>query len=185
MAPTPHNSPTRPPPPQNNDNFEEGLLKLVRTLPKILKVREGNELGGGEQSRCAPCPRKPGQPAEEDEPASTGQQVHSHMHAKSARHAVHTRTQLARCSTHKQGQVPMTPLPTQRAHATYAYSSQYLPSDKARDARNFVNSLQYWLGGNTDNLENLLLNVSSSYVPALKVRRAGRHCMEAVKRPSR
>ncbi|KXZ56333.1 hypothetical protein GPECTOR_1g294 [Gonium pectorale] len=66
---------------KNNDNFEEGLLKLVRTLPKVLK---------------------------------------------------------------------------------------YLPSDKAQDARNFVNSLQYWLGGNSENLENLLLNVCSSYVPALK-----------------
>ncbi|GFR47291.1 hypothetical protein Agub_g8978, partial [Astrephomene gubernaculifera] len=66
---------------KNNDNFEEGLLKLVRTLPKVLK---------------------------------------------------------------------------------------YLPSDKAQDARNFVNSLQYWLGGNADNLENLLLNVCSAYVPALK-----------------
>jgi magnesium chelatase subunit H len=57
---------------QNNDNFEEGLLKLVRTLPKVLK---------------------------------------------------------------------------------------FLPSDKAKDARNFVNSLQYWLGGNQENLENLLMNV--------------------------
>ncbi|PNH11098.1 Magnesium-chelatase subunit ChlH, chloroplastic [Tetrabaena socialis] len=66
---------------KNNDNFEEGLLKLVRTLPKVLK---------------------------------------------------------------------------------------YLPSDKAQDARNFVNSLQYWLGGNSENLENLLLNVCSEYVPALK-----------------
>lgn len=25
---------------------------------------------------------------------------------------------------------------------------KYLPSDKAQDARNYVNSLQYWLGGN-------------------------------------
>nr|CAC69537.1 Magnesium chelatase H-subunit [Chlamydomonas reinhardtii]CAC69552.1 Magnesium chelatase H subunit [Chlamydomonas reinhardtii] len=66
---------------KNNDNFEEGLLKLVRTLPKVLK---------------------------------------------------------------------------------------YLPSDKAQDAKNFVNSLQYWLGGNSDNLENLLLNTVSNYVPALK-----------------
>ncbi|KAG1675380.1 hypothetical protein FOA52_012299 [Chlamydomonas sp. UWO 241] len=66
---------------KNNDNFEEGLLKLVRTLPKVLK---------------------------------------------------------------------------------------FLPSDKAQDARNFVNSLQYWLGGNQENLENLLLNVSQEYVPALK-----------------
>ncbi len=58
---------------QNNDNFEEGLLKLVRTLPKVLK---------------------------------------------------------------------------------------FLPSDKAQDARNFVQSLQYWLGGNTENLENLLLSTA-------------------------
>ena len=44
---------------------------------------------------------------------------------------------------------------------------KYLPSDKAQDARNFVNSLQYWLGGNSSNLENLLLNTAQSYVPAL------------------
>jgi magnesium chelatase subunit H len=49
-----------------NDNFEEGLLKLVRTLPKVLK---------------------------------------------------------------------------------------FLPSDKAQDARNFVQGLQYWLGGNSENLQ--------------------------------
>jgi magnesium chelatase subunit H len=64
-----------------SDNFEEGLLKLVRTLPKVLK---------------------------------------------------------------------------------------YLPSDKAQDARNFVQSLQYWLGGNSDNLQNLLLTLAEAYVPALK-----------------
>ncbi len=45
---------------------------------------------------------------------------------------------------------------------------KYLPSDKAQDARNFVNSLQYWLGGNTENLENFLLNLCTNYVPALK-----------------
>ncbi|KAK9814827.1 hypothetical protein WJX72_012187 [[Myrmecia] bisecta] len=66
---------------KNNDNFEEGLLKLVRTLPKVLK---------------------------------------------------------------------------------------YLPSDKAKDARNFVQSLQYWLGGNPENLENFLLTIAEAYVPALK-----------------
>ena len=66
---------------QNNDNFEEGLLKLVRTLPKVLK---------------------------------------------------------------------------------------YLPSDKAQDARQFVNSLQYWLGGNPENLENLILSTAQAYTPALK-----------------
>ncbi|CAG9463514.1 unnamed protein product [Pedinophyceae sp. YPF-701] len=63
---------------KNNDNFEEGLLKLVRTLPKVLK---------------------------------------------------------------------------------------FLPSDKAQDARNFVLSLQYWVGGDKQNLENLLLNVAQQYVP--------------------
>jgi magnesium chelatase subunit H len=66
---------------KNNDGFEEGLLKLVRTLPKVLK---------------------------------------------------------------------------------------YLPSDKAQDARNFVNSLQYWLGGNPENLENLILSIGQAYVPALQ-----------------
>lgn len=78
--------PVRPPPPPRsarakNDNFEEGLLKLVRTLPKVLK---------------------------------------------------------------------------------------YLPSDKAQDARNFVSGLQYWLGGNSENLQNFLLTLVSAYVPALK-----------------
>eukprot|EP00798_Chlamydomonas_sp_ICE-L_P000627 gene627-2061_t len=66
---------------KNNDNFEEGLLKLACTLPKVLK---------------------------------------------------------------------------------------YLPSDKAKDARNFVNSLQYWLGGNTENLENMLITIAQEYVPALQ-----------------
>ena len=45
---------------------------------------------------------------------------------------------------------------------------KYLPSDKAQDTRNFVTALQYWLGGNTANLQNLLLNISASYVPQLK-----------------
>ena len=34
---------------------------------------------------------------------------------------------------------------------------KYLPMEKAQDARNFVQALQYWLGGNPQNLENLLL----------------------------
>lgn len=45
---------------------------------------------------------------------------------------------------------------------------QFLPMEKARDARNFVMSIQYWLGGNTDNLENFLLTISQAYVPELK-----------------
>ena len=36
---------------------------------------------------------------------------------------------------------------------------KYLPADKAQDARNFINSLQYWLGGNAENLENLILSI--------------------------
>ena len=45
---------------------------------------------------------------------------------------------------------------------------KYLPSDKAADARNFVTGLQYWLGGNSDNLQHFLLNTAGAYVPALK-----------------
>ena len=44
---------------------------------------------------------------------------------------------------------------------------KYLPSDKAQDARNFMLSLQYWLGGNAENLENFLLRLTKEYVPAL------------------
>lgn len=66
---------------KNTDNFEENLLKLVRTLPKVLK---------------------------------------------------------------------------------------YLPSDKAQDARNFVMSLQYWTGGNANNLQSFLLNITKEYVPEFK-----------------
>lgn len=45
---------------------------------------------------------------------------------------------------------------------------KYLPSDKAQDTRNFVTSLQYWLGGNTANLQNFLLNIASAYVSDLQ-----------------
>ena len=44
---------------------------------------------------------------------------------------------------------------------------KFLPAEKAKDARNFVLSLQYWTGGDAQNLENLLLNVSRAYVPGL------------------
>ena len=40
--------------------------------------------------------------------------------------------------------------------------------EKAQDARHFVESLQYWQGGNPENLENLILSTSANYVPALK-----------------
>jgi magnesium chelatase subunit H len=42
---------------------------------------------------------------------------------------------------------------------------KYLPSDKAQDARNFMLSLQYWLGGSAENLENFLLTIAKAYVP--------------------
>ena len=41
---------------------------------------------------------------------------------------------------------------------------KYLPVEKAQDARNFMLSFQYWLGGSADNLENFLLMLSDRYV---------------------
>jgi magnesium chelatase subunit H len=41
---------------------------------------------------------------------------------------------------------------------------KYLPSDKAQDARSFMLSFQYWLGGSPENLESLLLNLADNYV---------------------
>jgi magnesium chelatase subunit H len=41
---------------------------------------------------------------------------------------------------------------------------KYLPVDKAQDARNFMLSFQYWLGGSQDNLENFFLMLADRYV---------------------
>ncbi len=41
---------------------------------------------------------------------------------------------------------------------------KYLPVDKAQDARNFMLSFQYWLGGSAENLENFLLMLADRYV---------------------
>ncbi len=41
---------------------------------------------------------------------------------------------------------------------------KYLPIDKAQDARNFMLSFQYWLGGSAENLENFLLMIADKYV---------------------
>ncbi len=41
---------------------------------------------------------------------------------------------------------------------------KYLPLDKAQDARNFMLSFQYWLGGSPDNLENFLLMLTDKYI---------------------
>ncbi|CBJ25524.1 Magnesium chelatase subunit H, putative chloroplast precursor [Ectocarpus siliculosus] len=45
---------------------------------------------------------------------------------------------------------------------------KYLPSDKAKDARNFMMSFQYWLGGSPENVESLLLTLAKSYVPEVR-----------------
>ncbi|NJN88794.1 MAG: magnesium chelatase subunit H, partial [Leptolyngbyaceae cyanobacterium SL_7_1] len=41
---------------------------------------------------------------------------------------------------------------------------KYLPLDKAQDARNFMLSFQYWLGGSSENLENFLLMLADKYI---------------------
>merc|ERR1719379_2045125 len=41
---------------------------------------------------------------------------------------------------------------------------KFLPGDKAKDARSFMMSLQYWLGGSPENIEALLLNLANNYV---------------------
>ena len=41
---------------------------------------------------------------------------------------------------------------------------KFLPSDKAADARTFMMSFQYWLGGSPENLESLLTMVGQDYV---------------------
>jgi magnesium chelatase subunit H len=54
---------------------------------------------------------------------------------------------------------------------------KYLPVEKAQDARSFMLSFQYWLGGTPDNLRNFLLMLADKYVfprwdadrPVLKV----------------
>ncbi|KAH7279916.1 hypothetical protein KP509_37G043400 [Ceratopteris richardii] len=43
-----------------------------------------------------------------------------------------------------------------------------LPLDRAQDARRYVMSLQFWLGGSSSNLENFLKMIAGAYVPALK-----------------
>ncbi len=41
---------------------------------------------------------------------------------------------------------------------------KFLPMEKAQDARNFMLSFQYWLGGSPENLENFLLMLADKYV---------------------
>ncbi len=41
---------------------------------------------------------------------------------------------------------------------------KYLPVDKAQDARNFILSFQYWVGGTPENLKNFFLLLADKYV---------------------
>lgn len=41
---------------------------------------------------------------------------------------------------------------------------KYLPSDKAKDARSFMMSFQYWLGGSPENLQSMLLMLAKEFV---------------------
>jgi magnesium chelatase subunit H len=45
---------------------------------------------------------------------------------------------------------------------------KFLPSDKAADARTFMMSFQYWLGGSPENLESLLIMMGQDYVEPIK-----------------
>lgn len=45
---------------------------------------------------------------------------------------------------------------------------KYLPTDKAQDARAYIMSLQFWLGGSPENIENFFKMIAGSYVPSLK-----------------
>ncbi|KAJ8902534.1 hypothetical protein NDN08_006937 [Rhodosorus marinus] len=44
---------------------------------------------------------------------------------------------------------------------------KYLPVEKAQDARSFMMSFQYWLGGTPENVENFLLMIADKYVEAV------------------
>ena len=41
---------------------------------------------------------------------------------------------------------------------------KYLPGDKAKDAKSFLTSFQYWLGGSPENLRSMLLSLAKTYV---------------------
>eukprot|EP00954_Amorphochlora_amoebiformis_P028791 1392228-Amorphochlora_amoeboformis.AAC.1 len=45
---------------------------------------------------------------------------------------------------------------------------KFLPAGIAQDGRSFLLSLQYWLGGSDDNLENFLLMIANKYVDGIK-----------------
>ena len=51
---------------------------------------------------------------------------------------------------------------------------KFLPSDKAKDARSFMMSFQYWLGGSPENLESMLINLGQEYVGPVKDNMVGK-----------
>ncbi|CAB9509996.1 chelatase subunit ChlH, chloroplastic [Seminavis robusta] len=51
---------------------------------------------------------------------------------------------------------------------------KFLPSDKAADARTFMMSFQYWLGGSPENLESLITMVGQDYVGPIKESMVGK-----------
>jgi magnesium chelatase subunit H len=59
---------------------------------------------------------------------------------------------------------------------------KFLPMEKAQDARNFMLSIQYWLGGTPENLENFLLMLSDKYV-FTGTRQAGNSYQEPITFP--
>jgi len=56
---------------------------------------------------------------------------------------------------------------------------KFLPSDKAADARTFMMSFQYWLGGSPENIESLLTMVGQDYVGPIKKNMEGKEKMVA------
>ena len=56
---------------------------------------------------------------------------------------------------------------------------KFLPSDKAADARTFMMSFQYWLGGSPENLQSLLTMVGQDYVGPVKEAMEGKEKMVA------
>ena len=46
---------------------------------------------------------------------------------------------------------------------------KFLPSDKAKDARSFMMSFQYWLGGSPENLQSMLLMLAKEFVTGATV----------------
>ena len=51
---------------------------------------------------------------------------------------------------------------------------KFLPSDKAADARTFMMSFQYWLGGSPENLESFLVMLGQDYIEDVKKNMEGK-----------